>query len=352
MTDRSPKFPRVSRSTVQQLRVLAVIVTASAAAGGVYAVFGTDTGATSWPMRALVGIAIGSVIATCLIGFQLFAARRLVAGGRRLPFAVAILVRTVGFAVVIVAALLIIPSLFLGTNPGEIRPSLARDIAFSVGLAFLFVFLLSIIQLIGPGVLVNLLTGRYYHPREEQRIVLFLDLVGSTAIAEEVGSVRFHALLSDIFTRLSRVVTDWGGTVHRYVGDMLIATWPIGGADDNARPILCLFACEDTLAMARAEFLARHGHAPGFRAGLHLGTLVAGEIGGFKQEITFIGDAMNTAARIEQACRSIGHPLLASKPLIDRAALPAGIVATSVGSHALRGKNEPLELFALARSVG
>ena len=199
--------------------------------------------------------------------------------------------------------------------------------------------------------LVNLLTGRYYRPREEQRIVLFLDLVGSTSIAERMGNVGFHALLSEVFTRLSRVVTDHGGEVHRYVGDMLIATWPVGNTDDNARPIRCLFACEDTLEAARAELLARHGQAPGFRAGLHLGTLVAGEIGGFKQEITFIGDAMNTAARLEQTCRSTGHALLASKPLIDSAALPAGVVATGVGSHALRGKNEPLELFALARSA-
>ncbi|MGE5145327.1 MAG: adenylate/guanylate cyclase domain-containing protein [Candidatus Eiseniibacteriota bacterium] len=350
MTEPSPKLPKLSRSTLQQLHVLAVIVAASAAAGGVYAVASTDSSAISWPLRALVGIAIGVVIATCLIGFQIWAARRLYAGGRRLPFAVAILARTVGFGAVIIVALVTIPWLFIGSSPSPFRPGIGGDIAFSIGLTFLFVFLLAIIQLIGPGVLVNLLTGRYYRPREEQRIVLFLDLVGSTSIAERMGNVGFHALLSDVFTRLSRVVTDHGGEVHRYVGDMLIATWPVRGAQDNARPIHCLFACQDTLEAARADLLARHGQAPGFRAGLHLGTLVAGEIGGFKQEITFIGDAMNTASRIEQACRSTGHAILASKPLVEHAALPRGVVATSVGTQPLRGKNEPLELFALARS--
>jgi adenylate cyclase len=78
---------------------------------------------------------------------------------------------------------------------------------------------------------------------------------------------------------------------------------------------------------------------------------VAGEIGGFKREIALVGDAMNTAARLEQACRTTGHALLASKPLLDRTLMPAGIVATSIGSHLLRGKSEHLELFALERGA-
>jgi adenylate cyclase len=76
---------------------------------------------------------------------------------------------------------------------------------------------------------------------------------------------------------------------------------------------------------------------------------VAGEIGGFKREIALVGDAMNTAARLEQACRTTGHAFLASKPLLDRTLMPGGIVATSIGSHLLRGKAERLVLFALER---
>jgi class 3 adenylate cyclase len=78
---------------------------------------------------------------------------------------------------------------------------------------------------------------------------------------------------------------------------------------------------------------------------------VAGEVGGFKREIALLGDAMNTAARLEQACRTTGHAVLASKPLLDRTEIPAGIVATSLGSHLLRGKSERLELFALERGT-
>ena len=238
-----------------------------------------------------------------------------------------------------------------GVEPSPFRSGIVTDLVFSIAATFLFVSLTSIAQLIGPNILGSLLTGRYYRPHEEQRIVLFLDLVGSTAIAEGIGNVRFHTLLSETFTRLSRVVTDFGGEVYRYVGDALIATWRLGTPEENARPTLSLFACRDALEAARSDLLRRHGHVPGFRASLHSGPLVAGEIGGFKREIALVGEAMNTAARLEQACRTTGHAVLASKPLLDRTLLPAGIVATSIGSHLLRGKSERLELFALERDA-
>jgi adenylate cyclase len=105
------------------------------------------------------------------------------------------------------------------------------------------------------------------------------------------------------------------------------------------------------MTATRPDVLHRYGVAPDFRAGLHLGPVVAGEIGGFKREITYLGDAMNTAARIEQACRDTGHPLLVSKPLLDRAALPPDLVAKSIGAQLMRGKAERLELFAIERSM-
>jgi adenylate cyclase len=339
----------MSRSTIQRLRLLVLAVAISAAAGSLYSITQTPPDA-SWLVQTGTGATIGAVISSCIIGFELFGAERLFEhGGRRLPFAAAILVRAIVYGVVIMAALLIFPWLFSGAAPSPFRPGIVGDLVFSIAATFVVVSLTSIIQLIGPNVLGSLLTGRYYHPREEQRIVLFLDLVGSTGIAERIGNVRFHALLSETFTRLSPVVTDLGGEVHRYVGDALIATWPIGTPQENARPIRCLFACRDTLEAASSDLLARHGEAPGFRAALHSGPLVAGEIGGFKREIALIGDAMNTAARLEQTCRATGHALLMSKPFLDRAVIPAEIVATSIGSHLLRGKAERLELFALER---
>jgi len=193
----------------------------------------------------------------------------------------------------------------------------------------------------------TLIVGRFDTPREEQRIVTFIDLVGSTGIAEQLGSVRFYALLSDVFTRLSEVVAGFGGEVHRYVGDALIATWPLGTCQENARAIRALFACREALESASPDFARRHGHLPEFRASLHCGPLVAAALGAFKGEVALVGDAMNTAARIEQASRSTGHRLLVSRSLLMRTAMPVDVAATSIGTRQLRGKTERLELFAL-----
>jgi adenylate cyclase len=339
----------LTRSTIQRLRLLALMVASAAAAGGCYAVVRTPPG-SSWAVQLATGGTIGALISSCIIGFDLFGESWMFGrGGRRLPLGPAILWRTIVYGVVIMASLVIVPWVYSGAELSPFRPGIVGDVVFSIGATFVFVSLTSIAQVIGPSVLGSLLTGRYYHPRQEERIVLFLDLVGSTGIAEAIGNVGFHALLSETFTRLSRVVTDFGGEVHRYVGDALIATWPLGTPEENARPIRCLFACQDALESARPDLLHRHGHIPRFRSSLHSGPLVSGEIGGFKREITLVGDAMNTAARIEQACRTTGHDFLASKPLLDRTLMPGGIVATSIGSHLLRGKAERLELFALER---
>jgi adenylate cyclase len=327
------------------------MVATAAAAGSLYAVIQAPPD-LSWIVEIATGATIGGLISSCVLGFELFGeARWFERGGRRLPLAAAILLRTIVYGVVILAALLLVPWAYSGERPSLYRPGIVGDVVFSIVATFVFVSLTSIVKLIGPNVLGSLLAGRYYRPREEERIVVFLDLVGSTGIAEDIGNVRFHALLSETFTRLSRIVTDFGGEVHRYVGDALIATWRLGTPQDNARPIRCLFACRDALEAARPDLVRRHGHIPGFRASIHWGPLVAGEIGGFKREIALLGDAMNTAARIEQACRTTGHALLVSKPLLERALMPAGIVVTSIGGHQLRGKSERLELFALERET-
>ncbi len=186
-------------------------------------------------------------------------------------------------------------------------------------------------------------------PREEERIVLILDIVDSTGVAERLGNVRFHSLLSDVFVRLSGLVEAHGGEVQRLVGDQVIATWLLGSEQQNARAVQCVFACRQALDAARSTLVRRHGEALTFRAGLHCGPLAAGEIGGKRPEVVLLGDAMNTAARIEQACRTAGHDVLVSLPLLTRTAMPADVMAASIGSHVLRGKSHRLELFALTQ---
>jgi len=100
---------RLTRSTLQRLRLLALFVVASAAAGGLYSVIQAPPD-FNWVVQVATGSTIGGVISSCIIGFELFGAGQLLErGGRRLPLVAAVLLRTIVYGVVIMAALLIFP---------------------------------------------------------------------------------------------------------------------------------------------------------------------------------------------------------------------------------------------------
>src|SRR3546814_1515333 len=91
--------------------------------------------------------------------------------------------------------------------------------------------------------------GRYHQPRRENRLFVFFDMRGSTAIAERIGDVAFHRLLNRFFIDLTEAVLPWHGIVHKYVGDEMIVTWPLDGR--RGSHAAGAFAA---VAMARARF--------------------------------------------------------------------------------------------------
>jgi adenylate cyclase len=105
------------------------------------------------------------------------------------------------------------------------------------------------------------------------------------------------------------------------------------------------------LARRRADYERAFGVAPRLRAAFHAGPLIVGEMGDVKREIVLLGDVMNTASRIEEACRTTGHDAIASGAVMAGLTLPPGIAALGLGPMALRGKAEPIELFALSRAA-
>ena len=86
-----------------------------------------------------------------------------------------------------------------------------------------------------------------------------------------------------------------------------------------------------------ASHIRDFGLRANFRAALHCGPVVIGELGAVKMEIAFLGDTMNTAARLQEACRDTGQRVLASAALVNcLAALPPGIAKRSIGRLRVR----------------
>jgi adenylate cyclase len=92
-------------------------------------------------------------------------------------------------------------------------------IALSFGFAFAINSALTLARLFGTRTLVALLTGQYRQPRHEQRIVLFMDLRGSTQLAERLGDEKFLGFLNQVFWDITDPVLSAGGEIYRYVGE-------------------------------------------------------------------------------------------------------------------------------------
>lgn len=226
-----------------------------------------------------------------------------------------------------------------------------KDLIFSIVMALAANIILAVNRLLGQGVLWSFVTGRYHRPKVEERIFLLIDMVDSTAIAERIGDIAFHRLLNRFFSDLGRVMIEHRGVIHKYVGDEMIVTWP-AEAGSRGGPIRAALAATARLAGDAGIYEARFGLCPRFRAALHCGPVVSGEMGDLKQEIVFLGDALNTAARIEEACSDRGEDLLLSAALLARVPPPPGFRAVSLGPVQLRGKQEPVELFTLRPAAG
>ncbi len=230
--------------------------------------------------------------------------------------------------------------------PGETGIE-ARDVLFSLAVSFVFVFMLDVNSLLGQNVLLNFATGRYYRPRLEERVFLFIDMENSTGLAERLGPLAFHRLLNRFVADLSDPIVAARGEIYSYVGDELIATWKLDRGIAEGRCVTACFDAMDKLTWSAPDYWREFGAAVNFRAGLHCGPVVTGEMGSVKREIVFLGDTVNTAARIQDFCRQTGERVLASADLIDRFELPQGVAKRSLGDLRLRGKGADISLYAL-----
>ncbi len=200
---------------------------------------------------------------------------------------------------------------------------------------------------LGPGVLWSWLTGRYHRPREEELIFMFLDMKHSTALAERLGNLRFSSLMQEFFVDVSEPLGCTKGRVSHYIGDEAVIYWKPAEGLRKANCVRCVQLLEATIAERRGFYLARFGAVPEFKAGLHIGHVVAAEVGDRKSEIVFHGDVLNTTARIVGLCSSLDCDLLLSKFLAERLTeAPPDVSIQSVGEHELKGKLEPVELFS------
>ncbi|MDZ7839426.1 MAG: adenylate/guanylate cyclase domain-containing protein [Gammaproteobacteria bacterium] len=343
------RLMRVRRRTLRSLAICAVSGASGASIGFGYTLLIDGT--------AAVGASIGLVIGLSIAAFEVFAVAGTGPAGsylRRLSLPVFVGVTTLIWAVIIVASLYAIPWIHDSSVPPYpySESTFRQDFTFSFLISLLLNAAIRVRALVGSRVLFNFLLGRYHRPVREERIFLFLDLKDSSALAEQLGDIRVQSLISRFFFDISGPVVDFGGETHRYIGDEVVATWPLGSPADNARAVLCLLEIQ-ALITRRADWYQRQlGAVPRFRAGLHGGPVVASEVGDDKREIVYFGDTINTAARLQDLCRSYQRSFLVSGELLNRMRLPEHVATERLGEATLRGKTHTVEVYAVSTQSG
>ena len=107
----------------------------------------------------------------------------------------------------------------------------ALDLPMIVATSFAFSMIVGVVteirRLIGGPLLTSVLLGTYHRPTRRRLIVMFLDLANSTRLAEAMGELKVHDLITRFFFDIDEPIAEFGGAVHAYVGDEVIVSWPV-----------------------------------------------------------------------------------------------------------------------------
>ena len=328
-----------------KLRLLAAIIVVGTAAG---LAVNFLQGRTSYA-SLVAGTAYGLLLSLTLGGVELF----VLAGPMRdwlgrLSFTTSLIVRSAIYAAII----LIIQGFSLGEViaglPVETsRAGFLSSLVSPAVIAVLMNLTFSIANIIGPRAFLNFITGRYHSPVEENRFILFVDIAGSTGLAERLGGLAIHRLLDRTFRVLTLAVVDYHGEVLNYVGDEVIVTWHERSGAIDCRPLRCFMAMRGELAQASGQFQQEFGVVPRIRGSLHFGPVIVGEIGDVKRAIVFNGDVMNTTARLEELSRSVDGGFLASRTAMERFSAKPPFAVRDLGRLPIRGRADGIDVFGI-----
>ncbi|MFQ5787190.1 MAG: adenylate/guanylate cyclase domain-containing protein, partial [Thermodesulfobacteriota bacterium] len=199
----------------------------------------------------------------------------------------------------------------------------------------------------GPGNLLRFMLGTYHHPKEEERVFMFLDMKSSTTHAEKLGHIRYSKLIQDCFYYLTDVVIERKVEIYHYVGDEAILTWMVEDGVEDANCIKAYFDFEDEIKKRAEYFNKEYGLVPEFKAGVNIGLATVAEVGEIKRELHFHGDVLNTASRIQGECNRFNKKILISKHLKDHLTDNLDLQIDLIGNISLKGKEKSVDVYSV-----
>ena len=185
--------------------------------------------------------------------------------------------------------------------------------------------------------------------RTQHAAVVFVDIRGFTSISEQLEPDALGRMLSDFRANVAQEVEAHSGFVEKFIGDAVMAVFGVAESseDCDARAVRCAVAISRCIAEAHSM------RDISVTIGVHSGKVFAGAIGTEQRlEFTILGDAVNIAARLQEAAKTTDSGIVVSAEVLDRAELPKSELQTwaPIAATRIRGRQGEVRSFARIKS--
>ena len=212
----------------------------------------------------------------------------------------------------------------------------------------------------------NSILGRYFSPEvreeieknkqtldldkeKEQKIaVMFTDISGFTKLSEGMKPKDVLDLLSEYQTKMVAAIFHNGGTVDKFIGDSVMATFgtPFSKGNDSQNALNCLRQMQISMREWAQERKEKGLPVVKHRIGVHFGECFVGNVGSEDRfEYTVIGDTVNVANRICEGCKDVGADVLISEEVMSR--LSENLTSEKVVDFSVRGRSKKIKLHKI-----
>ena len=251
-------------------------------------------------------------------------------------------------------------------NAWMLREQIVLMICFVIGLFTVFLFNKKLLESTIETEKTTLLLGRYFSPDIQKEIqgmgnkglesepverkvaILFTDIVGFTKLSEDMNPKDVLKLLSEYQSIMVNSIFEHKGSVDKFIGDAIMANFgtPRSRGDDAQNAYDCAVEMNTKLKEWNRERSAQALPIIEHRVGLHFGDCVVGNMGNSQRlEFAVIGDAVNVASRICDACKEFDTNFLISAELHSQVVISQRI--EQVKNFAIRGRKEPIDLVKI-----
>ena len=190
------------------------------------------------------------------------------------------------------------------------------------------------------------------HAERRELSLLFSDLAGFTSVSEQLAPEEVAQVLNRYFSVMTRIVHENGGTLDKFIGDAVMAFWnaPLDQQDHAERALRCAQQMQVAMQELREQWQGSAFAHIHMRIGLHTGEAAVGHLGSLERfTYTAVGDAVNTAARLEGANKAFGTDILLSAQLQQKTTLPDLFWLDQV---VLAGRSHGIDVYTVCQSNG